>query len=163
MLCGLSGRDAGGCKRPHQLTSRQEETNSTEAVVGLQKQTSGKCQGIKWAQIDDGQCGWPSGKMLPFVRSPWLWGRGPADWEPQRPTDSVQTEYCFLWGIRLTVIPDMLPWQRWGRERGMQEQMGVTKVLILMQGPHALPFALEGSSGELCLLSLRHAGQSSSI
>lgn len=45
----------------------------------------------------------------------------------------------------------------------MQEQMGVTKVLILMQGPHALPFALEGSGGELRLLSLHHVGQSSSI
>ena len=41
--------------------------------------------------------------------------------------------------------------------------MGVTKVLILMQGPHALPFALEGSSGELRLLSQLPAGQSSSI
>lgn len=88
---------------------------------------------------------------------------GPADWEPQRPTDSAQTEYCFLCGVRLTVIPDMSPWQQWGRERRMEEQMGVTKVLILMQGPHALPFALEGSSGELRLLSLLPAGQSSSI
>lgn len=44
----------------------------------------------------------------------------------------------FLWGIRLTVIPDLSPWQRWGREGGKDEQMGVTEVLILMQGPPLL-------------------------
>lgn len=97
---GPSGWDAGGCKRPHQLTSRQEETNSIEAVVWLQKQTSGRCQGIKWAQIDDRQCGWPSGKMLPFVRSPWLWGMGPADWGPQRPTDKCSNRVLFPLGYK---------------------------------------------------------------
>lgn len=58
--------------------------------------------------------------------------------------------------MRLTVIPDKSPWQRWGRERGKEEQMGVTKVLILMQGPPALPFPLEGSSVELLLPLLLH-------
>lgn len=55
-----------------------------------------------------------------------------------RPTYTVQTEYCFLLGIRLTAIPDMSPWQRWGREGGKEEQMGVTKALILMHGPPSL-------------------------
>lgn len=40
-----------------------------------------KCRGIKWAEIDEQQCGRPSGKKLPFVRIPWLWGMGPADRE----------------------------------------------------------------------------------
>ena len=145
------------------VTSHHKQTNSIEAVVWVQKQTSGKCRGIKWAQIDERPCRWPSGKRLPFVRSPWLWGMGPADREPQRPTYSVQTEYCFLPGIRLTVIPDMSPWQQWGREGERKEQMGVTKVLILMQGPHALPFPLRGSSVELRLLSLLHGRQYNSI
>lgn len=60
----------------------------------------------------------PLVEKLPFVTSPW-WG----GWDLQTGSlrgqhNSVQTEYCFLWGTRLTVIPDMSPWQRWGRGGG---------------------------------------------
>lgn len=88
-----------------------------------------------------------SDKKLPFLRPSWLWGMGPAHCEWKRPTYTVQTENCFLWGIRLTAIPDMSPWQRWGRKGGREEQMGVTEALILMHGPPPLsPWPLGSAS-----------------
>lgn len=75
---------------------------------------------------------------------------GPADREPQRPTQQCSNRVLFSLGYE--AYCDSRHVAMAAVVGGGEEQMGVTNVLILMQGPHALPFPLQGSSGELCLL-----------